>query len=83
MEDPNFKLMERFTVGLYDKTSNGTSVNEARKEMFSKKNRTLENVPPSQVNGVIQHFGFFNEKNNGYENLSSLLSLVTFCILLL
>ena len=56
MEEPNVKLLERFTVGLYDKTSNGTSVNEARKEMFRKKNRTLENVPPSQVNEIIQHF---------------------------
>ena len=43
-----------FTVVLYDKTSNGTSVNEARKEMLIKKNRTLENIPPTQVNVVIQ-----------------------------
>ena len=31
-KDPNFKLLERFTVGFHDKTSNGTSLNEARKE---------------------------------------------------
>ena len=53
-EDRNFKLLDRFTVVLYDKTSNGTSVNEARKEMLIKKNRTLENIPPTQVNVVIQ-----------------------------
>ena len=49
-EDPNFKLLERFNVVLYYKTCNGTSADEARKEMFSKKNRTLENIPPTQVN---------------------------------
>ena len=31
-KDPNFKLLERFTVSFHDKTSNGTSLNEARKE---------------------------------------------------
>ena len=53
-EDRNFELLDRFTVVLYDKTSNETSVNEARKEMLIKKNRTLENIPPTQVNVVIQ-----------------------------
>ena len=53
-EDRNFELLDRFTVVLYDKTSNETSVNEARKEMLIKKNRTPENMPPTQVNVVIQ-----------------------------
>ena len=44
-----FKLLERFTVVLYDKTSNVLDVNEARNEIFTKKNRTLENTPPTQV----------------------------------
>ena len=39
-EDPNFKLFKRFTLVLYDKTGNGNSVNEARKEMFSNIIRT-------------------------------------------
>ena len=64
MEYRNFKLLERFTMGLHDKTNNETSLNEARKEMFSKKNRTLENIPPTQVNAVIQYF--YNNNNNTF-----------------
>ena len=44
-----FKLLERFTVVLYDKTSNVLDVNKAGNEIFTKKNRTLENTPPTQV----------------------------------
>jgi len=40
-DDSNFKMLERFTVVLYNKTSNAFTVNEARKEMFTKKNRIL------------------------------------------
>ena len=46
---PFFRLLERFTVLLYDKTSVLQSVNEARLELFSKKNKSLEYLPPTQV----------------------------------
>ena len=49
-DDSIFKLLERFVVVLYDKASNVINVNEARKEIFTKRNRTLENIPPTQVN---------------------------------
>jgi len=49
-DDSIFKLLERFVVVLYDKASNVINVNEARKETFTKSNRTLENIPPTQVN---------------------------------
>ena len=49
MDDSIFELLERFTVVLYDKTGNVLDVNEAHKEIFTKKNRTLENTPPTQV----------------------------------
>ena len=49
VDDSIFKLLERFTVVLYDKASNVLNVNEARKEIFTKKNRTLENIPPTQL----------------------------------
>ena len=39
----HFKLIERFTVILYDRTSASDSVNKARIELFSLKNRSLEN----------------------------------------
>ncbi|KAG0716633.1 hypothetical protein GWK47_009201 [Chionoecetes opilio] len=40
-----FQMLERFTVVIYDKTSPLVSVNEARKELFCQKNRTMENIP--------------------------------------
>ena len=45
----HFLLLQRFTVLLYDKTSNLESVNEARLHLFCKKSRSLENLPPTQV----------------------------------
>jgi len=49
VDDSIFKLLERFTVVLYDKASDVLNVNEARKEIFTKKKRTLDNIPPTQV----------------------------------
>ena len=46
---PFFLLLERFTVLLYDKTSVLESVNEARLELFCKKNKSLEYLPPTKV----------------------------------
>ena len=48
-ESPHFKVLEHFTVILYDRTSSLELVNEARKELFCKRNRTLENLPPTSV----------------------------------
>ncbi|KAG0730243.1 hypothetical protein GWK47_028666 [Chionoecetes opilio] len=47
-------MLERFTVVIYDKTSPLVSVNEARKELFCQKNRTMENIPPTQQ-ALLQH----------------------------
>ena len=44
-----------FAVNLILYFKKGTSLNEARKEMFSKKNKTLQNITLTQVNVVI-HF---------------------------
>ena len=47
-------LIERFVVLLYNRTSSQTTVNEARQELLSKGNRTLENIPPTQA-ALLQH----------------------------
>ena len=44
-----FPLLERFTVLLYDKSSALESVNQERLHLFSKKNKTLEYLPPTKV----------------------------------
>lgn len=42
-------LLERFVVLMYDRTSESTEVNDARKQLFTQKSRTLENIPPTQA----------------------------------
>ena len=46
--------IERFIVVMYSKTCSLTSVNEARREMFTQGSRTIENIPPT-LNALIQH----------------------------
>ena len=64
-DDSIFKLLERVIVVLYDNASNVINVNEARKKISPNSNRTLENIPPTQVNWVrniwseIQAFDLF------------------------
>ncbi|KAK3716735.1 hypothetical protein QZH41_006309 [Actinostola sp. cb2023] len=41
-------VIERFVVVLYDKNSSATCVNTARRELFTKKARTLETIPPTK-----------------------------------
>ena len=54
IECEHFKLLERFCVVIYDKTSDLKSVSEARKELFCQKNRTMETIPPTQ-DALLQH----------------------------
>ena len=50
----HFQHLERLTVIMYDKTSTRVSVNEARRDIFAKKGRSLENMPQSQ-DALLQH----------------------------
>ena len=43
-----FKLLEHFTILIYDKNSAEVCINHARKELFSKKGRSLKNIPPTK-----------------------------------
>ena len=45
----NFQKLERFTIIMYDKSSPLDSVNDTRLMLFSKRNRDLDNIPPTQV----------------------------------
>ena len=44
---PVFDVLQRFVAILYGRTSLATDVNTARRELFTKKNRALENIPPT------------------------------------
>lgn len=50
----HFLTLERFTVVLYHKESTLLSVNEARRQLFCKKNKAMENLPPTQ-DALLQH----------------------------
>ena len=52
----HFKKLERMTVIMYDKSSPLVCVNEARLMLFSKRNRGLEHIPPTQVVNVISYY---------------------------
>ena len=46
--------IERFVVLLYDKTSECSTVNEARKDLFTRKGRSIESIPPTSA-ALLQH----------------------------
>ena len=49
VDDVSMAVIERFVVFLYDKMSTMVEVNLARKDLFSKKSRSLENIPPTRA----------------------------------
>ena len=49
-----FQLLEHFTIVMYDKTSSLERVDEARKEFFCQKGKTMERLPPTQ-DALLQH----------------------------
>ena len=54
VEAPHFQLLERFTVLMYDKTSDLEHVDQARKELFCQKGKTMDKLPPTQ-DALLQH----------------------------
>ena len=54
ISEGNMLLIERFVALLYCRTSTAMTVNEARQELFSKKSRTFDNIPPTQA-ALFQH----------------------------
>ena len=59
MPDPSYtdiqlSILEHFVVLLYDCTSSTIQVNEARKQIFTQKGRSIECIPPTQA-ALIEH----------------------------
>ena len=48
------ELLERCMVLMYIRTSEAKEVNDARRQLFTQKYRTLENIPPTQA-ALKQH----------------------------
>ena len=49
ISSPIFEHLERFTCVLYDKTMAVSRVKELRQELFSKKVKLIDNIPPFLV----------------------------------
>lgn len=61
VSDSCMKSIERFTVLMYDRTSTKLTVNEARKQLFAQKGRSLDAIPPSR-SALLEH-----TKHTGYQ----------------
>eukprot|EP00111_Clytia_hemisphaerica_P022859 TCONS_00067280-protein len=48
LEEEDFEMIQRFVVTLYDRTNPCTDVNECRRMLFTKKQRPVESLPPTQ-----------------------------------
>ena len=49
LSSATFQLLEHFACILYDRTTSITKVNELRQELFSKRSKSMESIPPTQV----------------------------------
>ena len=54
ISDRTLEVIERFVVLMYSRTSDLSRVNDARKQLFAQKSRSLENIPPTQA-ALEQH----------------------------
>ena len=54
LESDHMKVIERFTILMFNKSCNAASVNEARLQMFSHGLRGLDAIPPTQA-ALFEH----------------------------
>lgn len=47
-------MLERYVILMYDRASTSSSVNEARKVLFTRKGRLIDNIPPP-ADALLQH----------------------------
>lgn len=52
--DASLRLLERLVILMYDRTSDRVNINEARKQLFTQRGRSLEMIPPTR-GALIQH----------------------------
>ena len=54
ISERTLEVIERFVVLMYSRTSDLSRVNDARKQLFAQKSRSLESIPPTQA-ALEQH----------------------------
>ena len=53
-DEEHLEKVERYVILMYDRTSDLHSVSESRRHLFTKKNRSNENLPPT-LDTLEQH----------------------------
>ena len=48
MFQDNMEMISRYTVVIYNRTSNSANVNEARRTLFIKDGKDLDSIPPTE-----------------------------------
>lgn len=54
LDDDALETLERFVVTMYDRSSTATRVNDARLELFARKQRSFDSIPPTQA-ALLEH----------------------------
>lgn len=54
IRDEDTAVLERFTILLYNRTSTIVNIDEARRELFTKKGRAMDALPPTKA-ALVQH----------------------------
>ncbi len=54
IKDEDVAMLERFTILLYNRTSTIVKIDEARQELFTKKGRAMDALPPTKA-ALVQH----------------------------
>ena len=50
----NVSVLQKFVIRMYDSSIECHTVNEARKKLFAKKGKSVENIPPT-LDALVQH----------------------------
>ena len=54
LTEEDMSTVERFIIRLYDRTSTSMTVNDCRRNLFTKKGRSVESMPPTK-DALMQH----------------------------
>lgn len=54
MDDDDLETLEEFVVMMYDSSSSAIGVNDARLDMFTRRQKPHEAIPPTQA-ALLQH----------------------------
>ena len=53
-DEADIKVVERFIILMYDRTSDLSDINKCRQHLFTKKSRPVEGCPPTK-DALLQH----------------------------